>query len=405
MRAPFTVLFLAALSGHAAALPGFRVQLLGPTSGFASSIAIDSRNTIYYTTTAGGVFRFSDGMSQLVTHVNTAAIGDSGLLGMALRGDNTAIVHYTTPALTADVVSSIDLTTGAETILHSFVCDKDVPQRPVPSEHHGGNPTVAADGSIFVGIGDYGGWTIASLPDWNGGKIFRLNVDGSVVQFALGFRNPFDMAWDAGNQRLIASDNGELADDEINIVHLGDFCGWPYTMGSAPAIEGAVAPIYVFPNIVAPTGLIAVNGRNRYFQRGYLLGAFVTKAIYYVPDIDARPIPDPIPIIAGVTGSIIDVAQNVNGDVFFVTGNAIYQLIPPQRGDCNGDGRVDAADVAALAQELLDGNPEPAISAQNGAFPGSWGCDVNGDGLIDSRDMRALLSMFRSRAVRSTGGH
>ena len=218
MRAVLAVFVFAAVSASAGTLPGFRVRPLGSTAGFADSIAIDSHNTIYYTTTAGGVFRFSDGMSQLVTHVNTAAIGDSGLLGMALRGDNTAIVHYTTPALTADVVSSIDLTTGAETILHSFVCDKDVPQRPVPSEHHGGNPTVAADGSIFVGIGDYGGWTIAALPDWNGGKIFRLNVDGSVVQFALGFRNPFDMAWDAGNQRLIASDNGELADDEINIA-------------------------------------------------------------------------------------------------------------------------------------------------------------------------------------------
>ncbi len=77
----------------AAALPGFRVQLLGATSGFADSIAIDSHNTIYYTTTSGDLFRFSGGNSQLVTHVNTTAISNSGLLGMALRDDNTAIVH------------------------------------------------------------------------------------------------------------------------------------------------------------------------------------------------------------------------------------------------------------------------------------------------------------------------
>ena len=403
MKAVLAGILFVATSAKAGALPGFRVQLLGSTTGFADSIAIDSRNTIYYTTTAGSLFRFSNGRSQLVTHVNTVATGNSGLLGLALRDDNTAIVHYTTPGQTADVISSIDLTTGAETILHSFVCDKDVPARGSGPEHHGGNPIVAADGSIFVGIGDYGGYFEAPLPEWNGGKVFRLFPDGSVQQFARGFRNPFDLSWDAAQQRLIVPDNGDVTDDEINIVHLGDFCGWPYTMGNEPPIDGAVAPIYVFKTIVAPTGLIAVNGRNSFFRTGYLLGGFVTKALYYIPDIDVRPLPDPIPVIQGATGSVIDVAQSAKGDIFFVTGSAIYQLVPPLRGDCNGDGRIDGADIAALVQELLDGDPQPAIDAQNAAFPGSWGCDVNGDGVIDSRDLSALLALFRSRAVRN--GH
>jgi len=402
MRAPLALLLFAAAAARGAVLPGFRVQLLGTTVGFASSIAIDSHNTIYYTTTAGNLFRFSDGQSKLVTHVKTVAEGDSGLLGMALRDDNTAIVHYTTPRETADIVSSIDLTSGAETVLQSFVCDKDVPQRGSSPEHHGGNPSVAEDGSIFVGIGDYGGRAIAAMPEWNGGKIFRLFPDGRAQQFARGLRNPFDMAWDAAHQRLIATDNGDVGNDEINVVHQGDYLGWPFTEGAQAAIDGAVAPVYVFPITVAPTGLVALNGRNSMFPTGYLLGGFVTKAIYYIPDIDARPLPDPIPVIRGETGYIIDIAQTSNGDVYFVSGSAIYRLIEPQRGDCNGDGRVDAADVAALAQELLDGNPEPAIAAQNGSFPGSWGCDVNGDGLIDSRDMTALLGIVsvRSRAVR-----
>jgi Glucose / Sorbosone dehydrogenase/Dockerin type I domain len=390
-------LLMIASAVHAAALPGFRVQKLGAASGFPDSIAIDSHNTIYYTTTAGSLFRFSNGTSQLVTRVNTTAIGDSGLLGMALLNDDTAVVHYTNGALTADVISTIDLKTAAETVLHSFPCDIDLPTRPCAAEHHGGNPSVGADGSIFVGIGDYGGRLIAALPEWNGGKIWRIKPSGEVEQFARGFRNPFDTSWDDANQRLIVPDNGDLADDEINIVHFGDFCGWPLTMGSQPPIEGAVAPRYVFPIIVAPTGLIAVNGRSGYFPTGYLLSAFVTKALYYIPNIDAQPFPDPIAVISGITPMIIDVAQSPDGTIYFVAADGLYQLIPPLRGDCNGDGRVDAADAAALAQELLDGNPEAATSAQNGAYPGSWGCDVNGDGVIDSRDMTALLEMIHSR--------
>lgn len=394
MRA-FLAVVLVAASGQAAILPGFRTQLLGSTAGFSSSMAIDSAGTIYYTTTSGNIFRFIDGQSTLVARVNTVSLGNSGLLGMALRDDRTAVVHYTTPRQTADVLSSIDLTTGAETPLYSFVCDKDLPQRGSPSEHHGGNPHVAADGSIFVGIGDYGGGLIAKLPEWNGGKVFRIFPDGTVQQFARGFRNPFDLSWDAANQRLIVPDNGVLSDDEINIVHEGDFNGWPFTMGNAQSIEGAQPPVYVFPTIVAPTGMTALGGRNSILRTGYLLGAFVTKALYYIPDIDH---PNPVAILEREVGFIIDVVERFNGDIYFTTGSAIYRLFPPLRGDCNGDGRVDAADYPALQKTLADG-PRRTFEAS-----ASWGSDINSDGLIDGRDLTELIALIpRGRAVRGGG--
>ncbi|HYM60947.1 MAG TPA: PQQ-dependent sugar dehydrogenase, partial [Thermoanaerobaculia bacterium] len=249
--------------------------------------------------------------------------------GMALRDVRTAVVHYTTPGQTDDVLSSIDLVTGSETIIRKFVCDISMPGRPAPPEHHGGNPTIGADGSIFFGIGDYGGGAIAQIPEWNGGKIWRVIPDGTAVQFALGFRNPFGMAWDAVHQRLIVGDNGPAVDDEIDVVTAGGNYGWPYTVGNEPPIADWVPPLYVFPRIVAPTGLIRLSGRNSMLPRGYLLGAFVTKAIYYIPDIDARPFPDPIAIIEGETGPIVAVAEGPNGDVYFGTGSAIYRLIVP----------------------------------------------------------------------------
>jgi hypothetical protein len=239
---------------------------------------------------------------------------------------------------------------------------------------------------------------IASLPEWNGGKIFRIDPAGVVTQFARGFRNPFDMSWDAANQRLIVPDNGAATDDEINIVHQGDYCGWPFTMGNGPAIDGGTPPSYVFPVIVAPTGFIAVSGHNNMLRRGYLLAAFVTKALYYIPDIDAYPLPDPIALIHGETGPLIDVAEAPNGDVVFVSGNAVYRLTVPTRGDCDGDGKIDGADMEALKQELA-GGPHPMLAAH-----ASWGCDVNADGLIDTKDLTALSSMIRFR-VRAVRGH
>ena len=60
-------------------------------------------------------------------------------------------------------------------------------------------------------------------------------------------------------QRIILTDNGDVVDDEIDVVTLGDDCGWPYTAGKQPAVPGTRAPVYVFPTVVAPTGLLAAR--------------------------------------------------------------------------------------------------------------------------------------------------
>ena len=392
---------LGSLTARAAVLPGFAVKLLGVTSGFASSIAVDSNGIIYYSTTRGDIFRMAGGQSAFVAHVDTVAQSDSGLLGMALRDDHTAVVHYTTPAITADVVSLIDLDTGAETILHSFVCDPDVPERGVSGEHHGGNPTVGSDGSVFVGIGDFNNGFLAPDLKWNAGKIFRIHPNGDAELFARGFRNPFDMSWDAAHRRLIATDNGVGADDEINVVTAGGYYGWPETMGDGRAVDGAVPPIYTFPSVVAPTGLVALSGRNAILRRGYLLGAFVTSAIYYVPDIDARPLPAPIALASGEPKFVIDVAEGLNGEIYFVAANGVYQLTVPIRGDCNGDGLVSVADYELL-RSMIAAGPREMTAASSGAVQGTWGCDVNGDGTIDAEDVAMLLGklQLRRRAVR-----
>ncbi|HEV8658534.1 MAG TPA: PQQ-dependent sugar dehydrogenase [Thermoanaerobaculia bacterium] len=378
--------------------------MLGSTAGFCSSLAVDSMSTIYYTTTKGGVFRFLGGQSTPVAYVVTDANSNSGLLGMALIDDNTAAIHYTTIGQTYDVVSRIDLTSGAETIVHQFACDIDVPERGSSPEHHGGNPTIGPDGSIWVGIGDYGWGLIASLEQWNAGKIFRIAPDGTVTQFARGLRNPFDMIWDDARQRIIVADNGPAKGDDINVITLGANCGWPFSFAGEPHAPGIVPPVYVFRNTIAPTGTLALSGANAQLREGILLGAFVSKAIYFIPDIDASPLPDPVALIERETGSVIDVAQTPNGDIVFATGNAIYKLNVPQRGDCNGDGRLNSADIEAFERELADA-PESTYAAQNGSYAGSWGCDANGDGVIDANDRAELIRLVgaRRRAVRS--GH
>ncbi|MGH9422004.1 MAG: PQQ-dependent sugar dehydrogenase [Thermoanaerobaculia bacterium] len=392
------MILLMAATATASTLPGFHVQLLRGVPQFVTALAIDSHGTLYYANKDGDVIRFGS-TDTIVAHLPTVGDGNSGLIGLALRDDNTAIVHYTTPNQTYDVVSSVDLTTGAESEIHRFACDKDVPERGSSTEHHGGNLALAPDGSIFLAIGDYGVGTLAQDPAWNGGKVWRIFPDGSVVQFALGFRNPFDLAWDAATQRVILTDNGDVTDDEINVVALDDNCGWPMTAGKEAAVAGTRPPVYVFPAVVAPTGLAPLSGRNPILHRGYLLGTYVAQALYYLPDVYAQPVPDPVAVIQKETDPIIDVAEGPDGTIYFASGFAIYRLIVPARGDCNGDGVINAADVSMLTNVLADG-PRSMTAAQDAPVRGSWGCDANGDGMIDSRDLTVMASMVRGRAVR-----
>jgi glucose/arabinose dehydrogenase len=315
----FRVLLFAALFGgslHAATLPGFRIETVAQAPGFVSSVVSDSRGTIWLTTTDGWIHRVDGNQTTKVAALPTHAGGNGGLLGMALLGDETAVVHYTTwdgeagefARVLDDVVSRVDLRTGAETVLHTFVCNINYRPSGVSSEHHGGNLTVAPDGSVFLGIGEYGARIIAQYPEWNAGKVWRVAPDGTATQYALGLRNPYDLAWDPDLGRIVIADNGAHGGDKIHIVTEGDNLGWP----SPPPIPGASRPVYEFPATVAPTGFVRLDGANPLLRRGYLLGAFVTRAVYYFRSITPETTSEPIALVDGLDEFVIDVTQARN---------------------------------------------------------------------------------------------
>ena len=405
MRLLRVLVILGVVAGvRADTLPGFRVETLAAVPGFVSSVVSDSKGVVYCTTTDGWIHRVDGSQSVPVAAVPTRAGGNGGLLGMALLDDAHAVVHYTTwegSLVLDDVIAEVELATGALRVIKAFPGDIDFRENGVSDEHHGGNPTVAPDGSIFVGIGEYGVFVPAQDPRWNGGKIWRLDRDGNAQQFARGVRNPFDLAWDPVLGKLVLSDNGREAGDEIHVIDAGANCGWPESYGTQPPFNGSVSPVYVWPNTVAPTGLARLSGRNALLRSGYLSGGFVTRAIYYFADLGATPVAPPVLILSKFPQFVIDVTEGPNGEIWFVTGmgsaSAIHRLHVPPRGDCNGDGFTDARDILPTIKEIDDGDGKARDNAQNGDYRGSWGCDANADNVIDGLDLEALVKMVTSR--------
>jgi glucose/arabinose dehydrogenase len=380
-------------------LPGFSIHPIGLVNGFLTSLAVAPDDSIYYSVSSGRIYRFElDGSSTQVAKVDTAEEGNAVLLGIAFLDERRLVAKYVRPDLTADVVSVIDLQTGVITHLAELVCDKG---RPCPTEHHGGNPIVATDGSIFFGIGDYGSGVTAQDPASPGGKIHRIAPDGTVSVWASGMRNPFDFAHDPVTGKLIVPDNGPVRNDEISIIGRGDNGGWPWTSGSDPHVEGTVRPSYVFEETTAPTGTVLIR-RHHALPDGMLVAAFANPTIYYIADYRREIYEEPVALFQEATPPIIDVVQRQDGEILFATPWLIYWLAVPARGDVNGDGVVNGADVDALRQILRDRSVQRTIYVQENAPRASWGADVNGDGVIDALDLAALLDagVGRRRTMR-----
>src|SRR5215210_3979824 len=136
------LLLAVAWSAGAGTLPGFRVEPVASLPGFVSSVVVDSHGTIYATTTDGWMHRVEGSQTVPVAALPTKAGGNGGLLGMALLDDATAVVHYTTwtgARVLDDVISIVDLRTGAEQVLKELAGDVEFRERGVSDEHHGGN--------------------------------------------------------------------------------------------------------------------------------------------------------------------------------------------------------------------------------------------------------------------------
>lgn len=138
---------------------------------------------------------------------------------------------------------------GSERVVLEF-------EQPQPN-HSGGALGFGPDGFLYLGTGDGGGRGDADAghsrqgnaqdPSKLNGKILRLDVDTEVPQpyaipadnpfadgvggrpeiFALGFRNPWRLAWEPeGDRRLLVSDVGYGRYEEVDVVVSGGNYGW-----------------------------------------------------------------------------------------------------------------------------------------------------------------------------------
>lgn len=146
--------------------------------------------------------------------------------------------------------------------------DVVIDQIPGAGIHNGGRLKIGPDEMLYVTTGDAASPELAQSLDSLAGKILRLKRDGAIPEdnpfpyspvFSYGHRNPQGLAWDE-NGRLYATEHGQSAHDEINLIEAGKNYGWPLIQGDE-VLEGMETPLYhTNGNTWAPSGMAYHEG-------------------------------------------------------------------------------------------------------------------------------------------------
>jgi glucose/arabinose dehydrogenase len=243
-----------------------------------------------------------------------AARGEGGLLGLATSGQ-TVFAYITTAQDNRVVTMRFDGSSLTEPspILTGI---------PAGSFHDGGRIAFGPDGKLYVTTGESGNPGLAQDRSSLGGKILRINPDGSIPAdnpdpaspvWSFGHRNIQGLAWDSGG-RLWVTEYGANRLDELNLIQRGGNYGWPMAEGRAdtpglidPAIEWSVGE-------ASPSGLA-------YFGGSLWVACLRGQRLYRVPVGADGSVADPAPLFVGQYGRLRTVVAAPGGALWFSTSN------------------------------------------------------------------------------------
>ena len=228
--------------------------------------------------------------------------------------------------------------------------------------HNGGDLAFGVDGSLFVTLGEAHEADRAQDPSDLGGKIVRLEPDGSVPAdnpfgagnpvWSYGHRNSFGICVDPGDGTLWETENGPDVDDEVNRIERGGNYGWPLVTGRSND-DAFVQPVVVFPDTIAVTGCTVVDG-DLYF------GSFDGR-LWRLPA--AQQDTGDVEEIARLDAGVTDVALGPDGLLYIATNDAILRMAPIAAGVQSPSSSVSptsASPSTSVAAAEGDGNDSTA---------------------------------------------
>lgn len=299
------------------------------------AIDISSDGKIYFTERDGKVRVIENGKlnpEPLITLGEPfVARGEGGLLGIALHPNfeqNRYVYVFHTyeqeGKLFNRVIRLIEKNNKAT--IDKVIIDK-IPGGQV---HNGGRIKIGPDKKLYITTGDGGIPSTAQDKNSSAGKILRIELDGSIPKdnpipnspvYSLGFRNPQGLAW--GPQNLLyATDHGEIAQDEVNIIEPGANYGWPVATGNEVSfdVKNQKPLIQSGGETWAPAGIAFINQGP--WQGRFIVGNLRGLQLLSLSlSEDGRRITSQENFLKGEYGRLRDVVQGADGSIYITTSN------------------------------------------------------------------------------------
>ena len=288
--------------------------------------------------------------------------GQGGLLDIALAPDFAeSRVLYFTAAVAGEgghgtAVFSARLSkdeSGLENVQRIFVMNRLTGT----GQHFGSRIAIAADGSLYFGIGDRGDENRAQDPADHAGKIMRINADGSpstanpkgqplAEVWSSGHRNPQGITIDPNDNQLYTVEHGARGGDEINSPNAGSNYGWPMIsygkhysgaeIGVGQAADGYEQPLHYWDPSIAPGAIAVYRGAMFPEWNGdFLIAALKYQLLARIDRAEDGSIGTEERLLAGDYGRIRDVKVAPDGSILLVTDEEDGQLIRLSRADAS----------------------------------------------------------------------
>ena len=298
---------------------------------------------IFVTERPGKIVVIKDGVLQAEPWISldVAAVGEGGLLGMALDPDflaNRYIYVAETYMVSLGKFQNRLVRLREDRTAGKGVVDKVLLDGAAGNVFHdGGRVKFGPDGKLYWTVGEAGNPELAQDLSSLNGKILRINPDGSIPidnpfpgspVYSYGHRNPEGLVWQPGTSRLYETEHGPSGgfygggQDEVNYIQPGKNYGWPVVHG-AESHEGMVDPVIQSGDAEtwAPSGCTFITGGA---WNGSFMFAGLSGETLYRLLIDSNDPSKAISLekyLVGQYGRLRDVIQGPDGTLYVLTNN------------------------------------------------------------------------------------
>jgi len=276
---------------------------------------------------------------EITTNRAVRQSGESGLLGVVLHPrfveNGFLYLYFTAPGADGETVNQVER--------HRFdgerLSERKLIVGGIPGAiyHDGGRMEFGPDGMLYVTTGDATRENIAQDLDSLGGKILRMNDDGSIPEgnpfgtlvYSYGHRNPQGIAWDSAG-RLWETEHGRsgvvTGMDEVNLIKPGLNYGWPDIEGDETKAKMEKPKRHSGANDTWAPASAAIVGDRLYF--GGLRGEALYEATLSGENVTAL-----VEHFKGEFGRIRTVRVGPDGMLYLTTSNHDGRGSPVENDD------------------------------------------------------------------------